>query len=123
MKVYPFVLLYAILANSFCAEIIERNPIKYESDSPTLKWPVKYSVMGTLNLPYAKLSEPFMAWIDTNINCSRIDYYADTLTSRIDVPTRLLFSEEKSNPPALIKTSPRLSISNILIFYQDVNRP
>jgi hypothetical protein len=35
----------------------------------------RYSVGGILSLPYAEISEPFMAWYDEDQWASRIDYY------------------------------------------------
>lgn len=35
----------------------------------------RYSVSGTLSLPYAEINEPFRAWYDSDKSASRIDYY------------------------------------------------
>lgn len=47
----------------------------YESDAPVPPLPTAYGVAGTLNIPYAEISEPFFAWLDLQAGCSRIDYY------------------------------------------------
>jgi len=47
--------------------------IPYQPEAP--QWPTKYSVQGTLNLPYAELSEPFTAWFNGETKSSRIDFY------------------------------------------------
>lgn len=44
-----------------------------QCDTP--KWPDKYTVCGTLQLPYAEIKEPFCAYYDKKSNKSRIDYY------------------------------------------------
>ncbi|KAK9510895.1 hypothetical protein O3M35_005576 [Rhynocoris fuscipes] len=38
-----------------------------------------YSVRGVLNIPYAELREPFLAWFDSQNAQSRIDYYGGTV--------------------------------------------
>ena len=38
-------------------------------------WPSKYMVTGNLQLPYAELDEPFVAYFDGSVGKSRIDYY------------------------------------------------
>jgi C1A family cysteine protease len=44
----------------------------------------RYSVSGTLNLPYAEISEPFRVWFDIGQSASRIDYY-DGMVSTIQL--------------------------------------
>ena len=51
--------------------------IPYQPEAP--QWPTKYSVQGTLNLPYAELSEPFTAWFNGETKSSRIDFYGGKL--------------------------------------------
>jgi hypothetical protein len=42
----------------------------------------RYSVSGTLSLPYAEINEPFRAWYDSDQSASRIDYYNGELDLR-----------------------------------------
>jgi len=42
-------------------------------------WPSKYMVTGNLQLPYAELDEPFVAYFDGSVGKSRIDYYGDVV--------------------------------------------
>jgi len=66
--------LVLFLASTNAQEYIRFHPKKiFEPYTP--QWPSRYSVQGTLNLPYAELSEPFTAWFDADLKSSRIDYY------------------------------------------------
>lgn len=53
----------------------EHNHPKKISNGPSLKFPTKYYVKGTLYLPYAEIVEPFDAWFDGENKRSRIDLY------------------------------------------------
>lgn len=44
----------------------------------------RYSVSGTLSLPYAEITEPFRVWYDVEQSASRIDYY-DGMVSTIQL--------------------------------------
>lgn len=66
------IILFAILLNAQ-AEYIKFHPRQRDPEPP--KWPEKYYAEGTLNLPYAEISEPFAAWFDSEKKSSRIDYY------------------------------------------------
>lgn len=60
---------------SIHAEYIKFHPRQKSPNTDPPKWPTKYYAQGTLNLPYAEISEPFSAWYDGNKNSSRIDFY------------------------------------------------
>ena len=45
-----------------------------DTDKPPT-WPKKYTICGTLQLPYAEIKEPFCGYYDSESNKSRIDYY------------------------------------------------
>lgn len=52
------------------------------SGHPSLpKWNESHVVMGTLQLPYAEISEPFTGYWDLDHNRSRIDYYGTMVLS------------------------------------------
>lgn len=38
-------------------------------------WSTSYMVRGLLSIPFAEIEEPFSAWVDLDLNKSRIDYY------------------------------------------------
>ena len=38
-------------------------------------WSSSYMVRGLLSIPFAEIQEPFSAWVDLDMNKSRIDYY------------------------------------------------
>ena len=38
-------------------------------------WSSSYMVRGLLSIPFAEIQEPFSAWVDLDLNKSRIDYY------------------------------------------------
>ena len=38
-------------------------------------WSSSYMVRGLLSIPFAEIEEPFSAWVDLDLNKSRIDYY------------------------------------------------
>ena len=39
------------------------------------EWSSSYKVRGRLSIPFAEIEEPFSAWVDLDLNKSRIDYY------------------------------------------------
>ena len=39
------------------------------------EWSSSYMVRGLLSIPFAEIQEPFSAWVDLDLNKSRIDYY------------------------------------------------
>lgn len=39
------------------------------------EWPTAYHAIGTINVPYDEISEPFEAWYNNVLGSSRIDYY------------------------------------------------
>lgn len=51
------------------------NAITQDDEVPVFS--NKYTVKGTLYIPYAEIREPFYAWYDLNSGSSRIDYYGD----------------------------------------------
>ena len=71
---FKLLLISLIIAIALADDYIKFHPkIPYQPRAP--QWPTKYSVQGTLNLPYAELSEPFTAWFDADMKSSRIDFY------------------------------------------------
>lgn len=75
MKLLAVVVLLVSAASLISAASIPKNPFI------NLK---RYSVAGTISLPYAEISEPFRVWFDMNQFASRIDYY-DGMVSTIQV--------------------------------------
>lgn len=47
----------------------------------------RYSISGTIYLPYAEIEEPFRAWYDVDQSASRIDYYDGMETTIQLAPT------------------------------------
>ena len=47
----------------------------------------RYSISGTIFLPYAEIEEPFRAWYDVDQSASRIDYYDGMETTIQLAPT------------------------------------
>ena len=75
-KMFKLLLLFSLCFVITLADddYIKFHPkIPYQPEAP--QWPTKYSVQGTLNLPYAELSEPFTAWFNAETKSSRIDFY------------------------------------------------
>lgn len=69
-------ILFSVIGLSMAIDDYIRFHPKHEAFRPYVpKWPSKYMIQGTLNLPYAELSEPFTAWYDAEMKSSRIDYY------------------------------------------------
>ena len=68
----------ALISLIFCLALAE-DYIRFHPKAPyqprAPEWPSKYVIQGTLNLPYAELSEPFTAWFDADLKSSRIDFY------------------------------------------------
>lgn len=77
MTVKVSFLLTLLVGVSLAKDYIRFHPKQGQGYKPyePPKWPSKYSISGTLNLPYAELSEPFTAWFDADMKSSRIDYY------------------------------------------------
>ena len=40
------------------------------------EWSRSYTVRGKLYIPFAEIEEPFSAWVDLDMDKSRIDYYS-----------------------------------------------
>ncbi|XP_055905890.1 digestive cysteine proteinase 1 [Eupeodes corollae] len=74
---------------SFCVFAVTLALVASVSATKPPRWDATYTVSGTLNIPYAEISEPFYAWYDKNTNRSRIDYYGDM------VKTYQLANEDK----------------------------
>jgi hypothetical protein len=66
MKFLLLIATICVLGQSALSASIKTNPFQ------NLK---RYSVAGTLSLPYAEIAEPFRAWFDSDQSASRIDYY------------------------------------------------
>lgn len=69
-----FVLIFFLAKSAIAEDYIRFHPKDtFKPYAP--KWPSRYTVQGDLNLPYAELSEPFIAWYDAETKSSRIDFY------------------------------------------------
>ncbi|PAA50277.1 hypothetical protein BOX15_Mlig029086g5 [Macrostomum lignano] len=57
--------------------------LRHESQGPPTPPPMPkfYTVSGTIELPYAEISEPFSAYVDNEKQLSRIDYYSGMVQS------------------------------------------
>ncbi|KAF4525522.1 hypothetical protein B566_EDAN014908 [Ephemera danica] len=66
-----------LAAHAFAVEKIEKSQVIEENKLPKSapKFSSKYTVKGTLYIPYAEIREPFYAWFDEEAQSSRIDYY------------------------------------------------
>ena len=64
--------LIFVLVGLFCLLGSDGKSVVKKRPFANLK---KYSVSGTIYLPYAEIEEPFRAWYDEDQFASRIDYY------------------------------------------------
>lgn len=67
-------LLFAHLIEGFTVPN-EGNQIDGGHTEGAPVWGIRYQVVGTLQLPYAQIEEPFTSWYDATKNRSRVDFY------------------------------------------------
>ncbi|KAG8240428.1 hypothetical protein J437_LFUL003142 [Ladona fulva] len=64
-----------LLISATVSAHLSSNIVTREDEAPTFS--NKYTVKGTLYIPYAEIREPFYGWYDSESGASRIDYYGD----------------------------------------------
>lgn len=78
LKTVCFVQFVIMVGSALFFFLVVATSQVFADDPVPLGWPQQYSVKGVIQLPYAKIEEPFQAWVDLKNGKSRIDYYDGT---------------------------------------------